>query len=604
MLFKAGQSASFLLVDDNEAFLTLLEGFVRRFYPESTIVTAITGEQALERLTQDSHDVLLLDYRLPDFDGLEVLGEIRALGLDLAVVMVTGEGDERLDADIFRMGAYDYLVKSSIGEASLRRCLDSVLTRRVLEAQIATKSDELVASSRELSERSRALDTAYGKLRTKKEELRLLSDSLEQTVQERTAELSATTSFLNKVLDSSTDHFIVATDRAGTVLTFNRGAEVAFGAQSSDVVGEQHFRGLFGELADDDEALAGLWREVRDSGSIQRELSGRVGAERSFVAAVTVSLLSGRKGEEGMVILGTDVTHERELERKNQAYIRQIEMANLDLRRKNEQILEATRLKSEFIANVSHELRTPLNAIIGYADLLGGGIYGPMPPKQESAVGGIGARAKDLLALINDILDLAKIEAGRMDLRADDFVLGDLVEEALETGRVLAIDKELEVDWRHEGVEVLMKTDRQKLHQILLNLVNNAVKFTPNGFVRIESVERTPGLIELSVVDSGIGISEENLPRVFDEFRQVDGTSTREYDGTGLGLAICAKLATRLGGELTAVSTVGQGSRFTLVVPATLPGLEDWVDPIENDRVPVTLDPSFSGGWDQPPKQR
>jgi len=262
-------------------------------------------------------------------------------------------------------------------------------------------------------------------------------------------------------------------------------------------------------------------------------------------------------------------------------------MANLDLRRKNEQILEATRLKSEFLANVSHELRTPLNAIIGYSDLLLGGIYGPVAGRQGSAIEGIATRARDLLALINDILDLAKIESGRMDLRVDHFPLREVCEEVLETARVLASDKPVEVAWTvRDAAEADCRTDRQKLSQILLNLLNNAVKFTKKGFVHLEARHGGEGELRIAVVDSGIGIPPADCEAIFDEFRQVDGTSTREFGGTGLGLAISRKFAHRLGGDLTVQSALGQGSTFLLSVPSRLPGGEELED---GERITVTL---------------
>ena len=565
---QAAQGVSFLLVDDNEAFLGLLSSFVRRHYPDCHLGLAATGEQALQQLISGDWDVVLLDYRLPDVDGLEVLAEIRKRQVDTAVVMVTGEGDERLAADIFRMGAHDYLVKSAIDPSGIRRCLDQVLMRRLLEAQIAEKSGELVRSSRELAERTRALDTAYEKLHEKKEQLRHLSDSLEQTVQRRTAELRKTTRFLNKVLDATVDHFVVAAGPDGTIRTLNRGAELAFGRVATKTVGELHFRELFDELADD-AALAGLVAAIHAKGSLTMDLTGRASGG-GFAAEVSLSVLSlSSEEDDGLVILGWDVTHERELEDRNQAYVRQIEVANEDLRRKNEQILEATRLKSEFLANVSHELRTPLNAIIGYSDLLSGGIYGELEGKQASAILGIGTRAKDLLALINEILDLAKIEAGRMNLRLERFMLSEVISEVVETGRVLAVDKAVEVSWDQDGDDLELTTDPQKLQQILINLVSNAVKFTPVGTVRVETRVEGTDLVVL-VRDTGIGIPREELAKVFDEFRQVDGTSTREYGGTGLGLAISQKFAVCLGGDLFAESRLGEGSAFTLRIPTEL----------------------------------
>jgi PAS domain S-box-containing protein len=575
---------SFLLVDDNAEFLDLIEPIVRHHYPEATVARAGTGEEALNLLVNQQHDVVLLDYRLPDFDGIEVLGEIRKHLVDVAVVMVTGEGDEELAADIFRMGAYDYLVKSRIDPQSLRRCLDQVLMRRVLEAQIATKSHELVRSSRELSDRSRALDTAYEKLRMKKEEFRELSNTLEETVQSRTAELHKTTRFLNKVLDASLDHFILSAGPDGTIRTFNSAAEQSFGHRAEDVVGKRHFRELFAELRSE-ASLDELVGRTLHHGSIQERLTG-VGVQGAqFPAEVTLSRLPLEDDEDdGLVILGTDVTHEQQLERQNQAYIRQIEMANEDLRLKNEQILEATRLKSEFLANVSHELRTPLNAIIGYSDLLSGGIYGEMPEKQMYAVEGIGTRAKDLLTLINEILDLAKIEAGKMILRVEAFGLAEVMAEVVETARVLAVDKPLQITWVHHGPDAAMYTDRQKLQQILVNLVSNAVKFTNQGHVSLSSsVEGEDVLI--SVRDSGIGIPPSELDTIFDEFRQVDGTSTRKYGGTGLGLSISAKFADGMGGALVANSELGRGSEFILRIPlhATTEA------PPLDGRVPVAL---------------
>ena len=587
---------AFLLVDDNRGFVDLTAGLIARAYPNARIGKAGTGEEALELLLGDvSWDVLLLDYRLPDIDGIEILAEVRNRGTDVAVIMITGEGDQELAADLFRMGAYDYLVKGRIGAMTLRRSIDQVLTRRRLERHIREQSDELGQTSRALEERARALDTAYAKLRGRKEQLRILSASLEQTVQQRTAELRETTRFLNKVLDSATDHFIVATARDGTVLTFNRGAQALFGHQTDDVVGSMHFRELFREITEDDEALAELVATTLEEGSITRSMTGIDSTGRPFIAQLTLSQLRGASFDEidtdrfdpdesgswgthdegGLVIVGSDVTHERELEEQNRAYTSQIELANADLRRKNEQILEATRLKSEFLANVSHELRTPLNAIIGYSDLLSGGIYGELREKQQTAIDGVGTRAKDLLHLINEILDLAKIEAGRMELHPELFRLRGVVEELMDTGRILAVDKTLTLEWEDGGVpDIECYTDRQRLRQILLNLLNNAVKFTSAGYVTITTSLTGDDLLSIIVSDTGIGIPPSEAESIFDEFRQVDGTSTRQYEGTGLGLAISRKFARNLGGTLRCESALGEGSSFILEIPLALPEQE------------------------------
>jgi len=581
---------SFLVVDDNQGFLELIESFIFRNYDQAEVGTASRGEEALSKLIAGSWDVVLLDYRLPDFDGIEVLAEIRKRTVDTAVVMVTGEGDERLAADLFRMGAYDYLVKSAIDPVSLRRCLDQVLLRRGLERQIRSRSDELAASSRELSERSRALDTAYEKLREKKEELRFLSDSLEATVTERTAELRATTGFLNTVLESASQHFIIAAGEDGIILTFNRGAEIAFGRPAEEVVSNVHFSALFESFSTHGNEVEKVVERCRAEGTVNLELQGKRPDKERFIARVAFSPLRGVavRGLGGIVVVGIDITHERELEQKNKAYIRQIEMANLDLRRKNDQILEATRLKTAFLANVSHELRTPLNAIIGYADLLSQDIYGPLESRQSGAVNGIATRAQDLLRLINDILDLAKVEAGRLELSIEPVKVSELLEEVVETARVLAVEKSLDIKWNGHGNDLELRTDRQKLQQILLNLMNNAVKFTKEGFIVVETEPVEDDEIVFSVRDSGIGIPDSELMVIFDEFRQVDGTATREFGGTGLGLTISHKFATQLGGELSVDSELGVGSVFRLRIPRELDG------PKTVQSIPVALDPEIT----------
>ncbi len=571
------ESPAILIVDDNHTFVELVSGIVVRSYPQAQLGRAASGAEAIRVLQAKNWDVVLLDYGLPDIDGLEILAEIRKQLIDVAVVMITGEGDEKLAADLFRMGAWDYLVKGSINAQKLQKSIGQALVRRML----AKEQDlgRLNVTSAQLEERSRALDVAYEKLREKKEQLRLLSDSLETTIQERTAELKATTSFLNEVLASTTDYFIVACNSEGVILSFNMAAESLFGVDSSVVIGRRHFRSLFAEF-EEPGAAEELLSKVKSGATAQRELVGVVGPSDSFVAKVSFSKIEGggtgteRDSDDGMVIIGSDVTRERELEAENQQYIRQIEEANRHLRYSNEKILESTRLKDQFLANVSHELRTPLNAIIGYADLLDGGVYGSLRDQQNSAVQSISRRAGDLLALINEILDLARIDAGMAELRLEEFTVAEVLRDVCETGRVLGLDKELDVSWMdHHCGDVLLHTDRQKLQQILLNLVNNAVKFTSEGSVTIQSTPVEDDNIEITVTDTGIGIPVEELEFIFDEFRQVDGTSTRQYGGSGLGLTISRKLAHLLGGEVSVESELGVGSVFRLLVSRKPPSL-------------------------------
>tara|TARA_Y100001968_G_scaffold177003_1_gene162146 strand:+ start:12048 stop:13790 length:1743 start_codon:yes stop_codon:yes gene_type:complete len=563
-----------LIVDDNEEFVRLVRDIVHRAYPKASVEGATSGSAALKLLLSGNFDVVLLDYGLPDFDGIEVLAEIRKNLLDVAVVVITGEGDESLAVDLFRMGAIDYLSKSSVDSRALRSSIDRALLRRMI--QLEDQSDEAVKMSRALEERSRALDIAYEKLRSEKERLRLLSDSLEQIITDRTEELNRTTAFLNEVLASTSDYFIVACSYDGTILSFNMAAESLFGLDAPDVVGQRHFRTLFADLATSG-AAEELMKKVQKGECPQLEMAGVVGGSEGFVAKVSFSRLEveeptsvDRTGD-GFVIIGRDVTHERELEAENRAYIRQVEEANRGLRLSNQKILEANRLKDQFLANVSHELRTPLNAIMGYADLLSGGIYGDLSDRQGGAIGNISLRASDLLSLIEQILDLARLEAGALEVRPEVFSLDELLSEVRDTGGVLGREKSIDVIYNDQQQEPLMMfSDRQKLQQILLNLVNNAVKFSSSGSVEIKRLKLEDGCVELTVQDEGIGIPPDSLESIFDEFRQVDGTSTREYGGSGLGLTISRRFARLLGGDVSVVSTVGSGSTFRVVVSSEL----------------------------------
>ncbi len=237
--------------------------------------------------------------------------------------------------------------------------------------------------------------------------------------------------------------------------------------------------------------------------------------------------------------------------------------AELETRRL--QVEEADRLKSEFLSNMSHELRTPLNSVLALSQLMISKGTGLDPGQEKQYLQVIDRNGRQLLSLINDILDLSKIEAGHMDLHITGFEPDRTINRAAETIRPLAEEKGLQVTLDLEN-DLHMISDEDKLYQILLNLFSNAVKFTTTGEVAIHC-RRDNKRIKISVRDTGIGISPQNITHIFDEFRQLDGSTTRSQGGTGLGLAISRKLAHLLGGEITVASQRGQGSTFTLQVP-------------------------------------
>ncbi len=245
-----------------------------------------------------------------------------------------------------------------------------------------------------------------------------------------------------------------------------------------------------------------------------------------------------------------------------------------ELDRLYRQLALASEHKSQFLANMSHELRTPLNAILGYTELISDEIYGPVPEKIREVLERVDQNGRHLLGLINAVLDLSKIEAGRLTLVLDDYDMRGLILDAVVTVESLATDKglALEVDLPPELPRG--RGDAQRISQVLLNLLGNAVKFTEVGAVRVTG-SATPEAFHVQVADTGPGIALDEQQRVFDEFQQVDSSSTREKSGTGLGLAIARKIIELHGGEIGVTSTPGKGSTFWFSLPVSVEQQKD-----------------------------
>lgn len=286
-------------------------------------------------------------------------------------------------------------------------------------------------------------------------------------------------------------------------------------------------------------------------------------------------LLRGKSGED-VAVLANAVRRERNGEWATDAVLlrlierRKFEDALLDAKRVAEEATaaarDANRAKSDFLAMMSHELRTPLNAIGGYVQLLEMGVHGPVTPAQVEALGRVTRSQQHLLRLINDLLNLARIESGRVDYDLQTISLNDIVESTLPMidPQIVAKGLRYEVD---VPSELKAAADREKLEQILLNLLSNATKFTPDGgSLRIEGnvAPDADDYVELTVLDTGVGIPADRLEHVFEPFVQVESSHAARVEGTGLGLSISRDMAVGMGGDLTAESTPGVGSTFTI----------------------------------------
>lgn len=365
------------------------------------------------------------------------------------------------------------------------------------------------------------------------------------------------------------------------------------------------------------EALEGIFarmeRLLRDHVNEERAITrlAYLGAlnKRSFVERVTVALivlalfltfvfwyllrsmvirpLKGMEGiieriSEGEYSLRIPDLAGGEIGRLGQAFNRMmdaLEEKEVSLELLNRRLLEESKMKSQFVSNVSHELRTPLNSIIGFSELLKDPANGPLTDQQKSYVDFIHTSGQHLLELINDLLDLSRIETGRMKVQREEVVLAELMEEVVGVMKPHAMEKGLTLEYHPPMVLPVVELDHARFRQIMFNLLSNAVKFTSEGG-RIDiyvEVKETEGghLLEVSVKDTGIGIPYEEQQRIFDEFYQVDGEAKRGYQGIGIGLTLTKKLVEFLGGRIWVESDIGKGSVFTFVLPIRVCTVED-----------------------------
>jgi signal transduction histidine kinase len=234
----------------------------------------------------------------------------------------------------------------------------------------------------------------------------------------------------------------------------------------------------------------------------------------------------------------------------------------------------ASKHKSEFLANMSHELRTPLNAILGYTELILDKIYGDVPEKIEEVLERLEKNGRHLLGLINDVLDLSKIEAGQLTLSLNDYSMQEVVHTVVNSVESLAEEKNLALRVSVAPDLTVGRGDEQRIVQVFLNLIGNAIKFTETGEIRVD-VSASDGKFLVAVSDTGPGLSEHDQQRIFEEFHQADSSSTKKKGGTGLGLAISKKIVSMHGGRIWVESSPGQGSTFWFTLPVRVESQEE-----------------------------
>ncbi len=417
-------------------------------------------------------------------------------------------------------------------------------------------------------------------------DLRRATEQIEENYQKlRVAEAAvrAERDRLNLIIDSVADPIIV-TDSTGATVLMNAPAEDLFTLVSgaSDLASrtvqanDAHFSSfisglLLGETGPGEirRGEIGLMNPSTSAPIPVEAIAGKVLTETGELTAVVTILHDRREALERARLYEQLKAASDELQARVQAATAELATQNELLRRQAIELEQASRLKSQFLANMSHEFRTPLNAILGYTHMLLQGVAGDLLPAVKRQLQRIDSNGRHLMTIINEILDITRIEAGKMPMQLSEFNLNELVPEVMtELDPVIARSR-LTVTPKLCPDLPMVYSDRQKVKQIIVNLLSNALKFTHEGGIQITvgytAAERTASV---AVSDTGIGISPENHEKIFEDFRQVDDSPSRQYGGTGLGLAICRRLATALGGRIVLESTMGKGSTFTLTIPA------------------------------------
>jgi signal transduction histidine kinase/CheY-like chemotaxis protein len=269
------------------------------------------------------------------------------------------------------------------------------------------------------------------------------------------------------------------------------------------------------------------------------------------------------------------------LQAQSQAYAQQLEQSLIDLHSSkaallevNEELIHSNRLKDRFLANISHELRTPLNAILGMTQGLKEGAFGPIEPRQLTALNTIDRNGANLLALIDDVIELAKIEAGQLELHCQPTAIDRVCQFSLKSIEQQAWKKQIQIDLQIQPNLPDLIVDERCIRQVLINLLDNAVKFTPVGGqigLKVADCSDLPAKVRITVTDTGIGISPANLPQLFQPFIQIDGELNRKFEGTGLGLALVKRIVGLHGGQVLVSSELGRGSSFSIDLPYAKP---------------------------------
>jgi PAS domain S-box-containing protein len=544
---SAPVKARILMVDDRPENLMALEAILEPLGHQ--LVRANSGEEALREVLRQDFACILLDVQMPGMNGFETAETIKGRERSRFTPIVFLTAISKEDEFVFQgysVGAVDYMFKP--------------FNPDILRSKVSVFVD-LYLKTEQL----------------RQQELRLRESERRALEVEHRSRLLESEARMAEIVESAQEA-IITFGGDGVITLFNEAAEGMFGLTEPMALGSG-IRTLFDDFTQVD--LDRVCKETRSTP--ERRSGGRLpqqsvtftgcrGDGSRFPVEASLSCLE-LEAERVFTMIARDVSERKAAEEALRQQAVSIARTSEELQRVNRQLharqmeLEAAMsARSRFYASMSHELRTPINAILGYSALLLDDIYGPLNPEQQRGIERANKAAKHLLELVNDILDLSKIEAGKLELEIQPATFPNVIHDLFVTVRPLADQHGSELALEHEGGPVTVITDPRRVRQILLNLLSNAIKFGEGKPITVHSRARADGGIEVEVADQGIGIPPEDLDKIFDEFVQLSQPS--QHEGTGLGLPISRRLAVLLDGSLTVRSAPGEGSNFRLTLPA------------------------------------
>jgi PAS domain S-box-containing protein len=539
------EDATILMVDDRSENLVALEAILEPL--GHRLIRAGSARDALREVLRNDVAVILMDVQMPEMNGFEAAAMIksRKRSRDVPIIFLTAiSKEEQYVFEGYSAGGVDYMSKPFHPEI-LRSKVSVFVDLFFHRLEIQRRGELLRASER------------------RELELRYRAGLLESQAR------------YGQIVDCAMDP-IVSFGEDGRITLFNAAAERVFEVAAARAIGrpiQEFLKGM--RVPDSDDAsCGGDGPEPKNHGTTDGV--GVRGDGEEFAAEYSLASLTSERERIHTLIL-RDISDRRRAEALLASRKAALADTLEELRAVNEQLEDRTRAlesaittRSRFYASMSHELRTPINAILGYTSLMLDGIFGEMNEDQRSSAERTFAAANHLMELVNDILDLSKVEAGKMELKLEPVVFPDLVLELFATVSPLA--EETGVELAIEPGEETVVSDPRRVRQILLNLLSNAIKFGHGKPVRVACWRDERGDLVVEVRDQGPGISAEDQERIFEEFVQLEEQSV---PGTGLGLPISRRLAELLGGSLSVVSAPGEGSSFRLTLPRSVPGSWD-----------------------------